>query len=221
MSWADVFGELIDGDDVEAAVLAHLQKWEETHLAAAMALKDPDSAIWPEGVSELKSYTVVHAANDNWPEDQLPMQLVYAPGLAEPPVSDGEGGIDVRYSCLITSIASGFDQADSKKLARLYASVGMLSMLQDPSLSGFARAVHWVDLNNFPVTRGVRTERNLMAVTVSYIIDVPQVIDVQAGVKVPLADPGVEPEVADPPNTTHLQVNPVAALAESGWFNES
>jgi hypothetical protein len=190
-----VFGRIIDGDDVEAAAIAHLKAWMPTYVAEVVRQKDPAKTLWPKGIEPVAEFALVHAANENWPEDQLPMLLFYSPGLADEPIVREDGLTDATYRLTVTSIASGFDTADAKRLGRVYASAAMMAMMQHPALGDFeAESVRWTDLQQFPITRGLEAERNLMAVAAMYEIVVAGVMNRNAGVPAPLAEPEKAPD---------------------------
>lgn len=199
MSDAQVFGPLLDGTDVERALLDHLEAWlgpagkVGTYVAALRRVKDPEQEQWPQGVSPLRDFTVRHAVNEKWPENQLPMLLAYCPGLAASPSTDGDGTVSAPYACTLTAIASGYDRADATALARLYASAALLAVQQHPSLGGFARDTQWSDLQNLQITRGVQDDRTLMGVALLFSIDVETIFDRTAGPAEPLEDPEQEP----------------------------
>jgi hypothetical protein len=204
MTAGDLFGISIDGDDIEAALLAFLRRWMPTYLPAIVREKDPEGKLWPGGVGDpaklgkpavlpIREFTVKHAAEEKWPEDQLPMLLAYSPGFAAPPVRHGNGQVDASFLINVTAIASGVDIDDTKKLARVYASAANLAIVQKPDLEGIATATDWVDMKNFPVTRGVEAERNLMAVANVYVITIEGILNHQAGPPDPLEEPDVSP----------------------------
>jgi hypothetical protein len=187
------FGPAIDGSDVEAALLAHLELWMPTHLPAMMRRKDPGKTLWPNGVKREITYSVKHAANEKWPEDQLPMLLAYSPGMSADPHMRGDGLMDADYVCVLTAIASGVDIADTKALARLYSSAAREAVLQHPALGDFAAQVRMHAERNFPITRGVEAERNLMGVSVPFTISVEGILNRDSGVREPLEDPDTPP----------------------------
>lgn len=196
-----VYGLTMDGDDVERILLSHLRARMPEYLpeirrqkvAAALALglaaDDPNlppAVNWPAELPPVESYAVVHAANEKWPEAILPMLIAYCPGLAQPPVIEGDGGVTAKFAVSITAIASGFDQADTKSLARAYGSAARLAILQHQDLAGDgasqAEGVSWLDMRNYQITKGVEGERNLMAVTDLFAVEIPQVLDRFGGV---------------------------------------
>lgn len=190
-----VFGQVIDGDDVEAAAIAHLKAWMPTYVAEVVRQKDPTKKLWPKGVAAVAEYALVHAANENWPEDRLPMLLFFSPGLADEPVAREDGLTDATYQLTVTSITSGFDTADAKRLGRVYSSAAMMALMQHPALGEFGAAhIRWTDLRNFPITRGLEAERNLMAVAAMYEVVVEGVLLTSGGVAEPLAEPDKAPD---------------------------
>lgn len=216
-----VWGPMVDGSDVERALLEHLKAWMPTMVPAVRREKDPAAERWSQGISPIASYTVRHAANEKWPEDQLPMLLAYCPGLYGQPKAEGDGVYSARFACTISAIASGFDMEDCKELSRLYASAARLAIAQHPALGGFAEGAEWIDSQNFQVTRGVEAERSLMSVSDVWAIDVAEVFNRDAGVREPLEDPETEP--GDPPlvTSTDAEVELVDELAGNGFFEDS
>lgn len=191
MTDLDVFGTLVDGEDVERALLQHLAAWMDTYIGWVRRVKDPAGTRWPDGVAKIESYTVKHAAEEKWPEDQLPMLLAYCPGLAEPPVRRGDGRIEAAYACTLTAIAASVDETDTKALARLYSSAALGAIVQHPTLGGFATETTLGDLRNFPITRGVEAERSLMAVAMTFVIRIDEIVNTDKGA---LGDPADDPD---------------------------
>jgi hypothetical protein len=192
MSGEHIFGPLIDGGEVEDRVIAHLRGWEPTHRAEIERRRADDHG-WDNGLAPIKDYRVTHAADDKWPEDQLPMILALCPGLAGQPSVDGSGKVTVPYTVGIIAIASGIDRADAKAIARAHLAVATLSILQHRSIGGLAESVKWVDGRNQEVTRGVDLDRNLFSASAIFQVSVPEAIDMSAGVAQPLSDPDTEP----------------------------
>jgi hypothetical protein len=199
----DLFGRTIDGDDVEAALLAHLQKWMPSYLGDAVRIKDPDAELWPGGVGDpadlgepavlpVREYTVKHAAEEKWPEEQLPMLLAHCPGFGKPPTYEGDGTVTGYYLVNLSAIASGASTDDTKKLARVYSSAAAKVLNQKPDLGGFANETQWMDSKNMRPP-GADRERNIMSVVNVLLIEVPNIFDASAGPEKPLEDPGTSP----------------------------
>lgn len=195
------WGEILDGADVEAAVIAHLRHWMPSTTAYVKRQKDPDNKKWQAGIAEIREYEVSHAdaAARHWPEDQLPMLVAQSPGMEGDPVEEGDGTVSATYGIMLSAIASSVTMADAKELARLYASAARLAMVQAPQLDAgtgdfFAEHVKMGAERNGQVRQGIEGERNLMICTVPYLIAVPQIMDVSGGPLVAPEDPEIEPE---------------------------
>lgn len=195
----DLFGITIDGDDVEAALLAHLEKWMPSYLADAVRIKDPDGELWPGGVGDpaetgvgsvlpVREFTVKHAADDKWPEEALPMLLAHCPGFGKPPAYEGDGTVTGYFLIHLSAIASGSTTDDTKKLGRIYASAAAKAIGQKPDLGGFARNTQWLDLKNMRPP-GADRERNIMAVVNTLQIEVAAMLDGASGPDKPLENP--------------------------------
>jgi hypothetical protein len=174
-----------------------------TYLGDAVRIKDPKGERWPGGVGDplelgepavlpVKEFTVKHAAQENWPAEQLPMLLAHSPGFAKPPAYEGDGRVTGWYLVNLSAIASGASIDDTKKLARVYASAAMKAIAQKPDLGGFAQNVGWLDLKNMRPP-GADKERNIMAVVNVLSIEVAGIFDASSGPDAPLDDPGESP----------------------------
>lgn len=199
----DLFGGTIDGDDVERALLEHLQKWMPSYLADAVRIKDSKAELWPGGVGDpqetgqpsvlpVNEYTVKHAAEEKWPEEQLPMLLAHCPGFGKPPSYEGDGTVTGYFLVNLSAIASGGGIDDTKRLARVYGSAAAKIIAQKPDLGGFATNTQWMDLKNMRPP-GADRERNIMAVVNVFQIEVPDIFDAKEGPSEPLEEPGESP----------------------------
>lgn len=221
-----VWGDLLDGADVEAALIAHLRHWVPAASAYVRKQKDPDETKWPEGIAPIREYGVSHAdaAAQHWPEDQLPMLIAQSPGMEDDPVVEEGGRVSATYGVALSAIASSITEEDAKELARLYASAARLAIMQAPQLDAgtgdfFADHVKMGRERNGQVRRGVEGERNLAICTVPYLIAVPQIMDVSGGPITAPEDPEVEPE--DFPKVKEGGGSAtVDALTEAGFFEQ-
>lgn len=199
----DQFGLTVDSDDVERALLEHLERWMPTYLGDAVRIKDPEGELWPGGVGDpselgmpavlpVREFTIKHATEDKWPEEQLPMLLAYSPGFNRPPTYEGDGTVTGYFALNLSAIASGSGTEDTKKLGRLYGSAAAKAIFQKPDLGGFARNCRWLGQRNMRPPN-VERERNIMAVINMIEIEVPSILDANEGPVEPLADPGTSP----------------------------
>lgn len=210
-----VWGAILDGSDVERALIAHLKWWMPAAINYLWRAKDPAGERWPGGVGPvredekptvipIREYGVSHAdaAAQKWPEDQLPMLIAQSPGMEDDPVVEEGGRVSAIYGVALSAIASSVTAEDAKELARLYASAARLAIIQNPQLDAgtgdfFADHVSQGRERNGQVRRGIEGERNLMICTVPYLIAVPQIMDVSGG---PIVVPeDVDEEVPDWP----------------------
>lgn len=224
-----VFGPSIDSSDVERAVLAHLAKWMPTYIGRLLRLKDPDKERWPEGIAEIRQYTVKLADNEKWPEDQLPMILVRSPGMTEKTTRHGDGQIDGKYGAVVLAIAEGAGQdpaEDARELARLYGRAASLALVQKPDMDGFANAVDMGEEDNAPISRGVEADRHLAVASCPFEIEIEGIMDADAGPDAPLEDPEVEPEdrptVKEGGGSLRIEqgAEAVDLLREGGFFSD-
>lgn len=225
-----VWGPLLDGSDVEKALLAHLRHWMPSASAYVRKAKDPDAERWPgrgDGtfIEPIREYGVSHAdaAAQKWPEDQLPMLIAQSPGMEDDPVVEEGGRVSAVYGVALSAIASSVTAEDAKELARLYAAAARLAIIQNPQLDAgtgtpFADHVRMGRERNGQVRRGIEGERNLMICTVPYLIAVPAILDVSGGPLVPPEDP--EEEVEDWPTVKEGGGSAVVeSLTEGGFWD--
>ena len=226
-----VWGSLLDGSDVERALLAHLRHWMPATSAYVRRVKDPDESRWPKRedgsfIEPIREYGVSHAdaAAQKWPEDQLPMLIAQSPGMEDDPVVEEGGRVSAVYGVALSAIASSVTAEDAKELARLYASAARLAIIQNPQLDAgtgdfFADHVEMGRERNGQVRRGIEGERNLMICTIPYLIAVPQILDVSGG---PIVVPDeVDEEAPEWPSVKEGGGSAaVEALSESGFFDQ-
>lgn len=225
-----VWGSLLDGADVERALIAHLKFWMPSASAYVRKVKDPAAERWPERedgtfIAPIREYGVSHAdaVAQKFPEDQLPMLIAQSPGMEDDPVVEEGGRVSAIYGVALSAIASSVTAEDAKELARLYASAARLAIMQNPQLDAgtgdaFAEHVRMGRERNGQIRRGIEGERNLMICTVPYLIAVPAILDVSGGPLVPPEDP--EEDVEDWPTVKEGGGSAVVdSLTESGFFD--
>lgn len=225
-----VWGSILDGADVERALIAHLKFWMPSASAYVRKIKDPAAERWPERddgtfIAPIRGYGVSHAdaVAQKFPEDQLPMLIAQSPGMEDDPVVEEGGRVSAVYGVALSAIASSVTPEDAKELARLYASAARLAIMQNPQLDAgtgdaFAEHVRMGRERNGQVRRGIEGERNLMICTVPYLIAVPQILDLSGGPLVAPEDP--EEEAPEWPRVKEGGGSAmVDSLTESGFFD--
>lgn len=226
-----VWGPLLDGADVEQAVIAHLKHWLPAAISYVRKAKDPDEEKWPKRedgnyVEPIRGYSVSHAdaVAMRFPEDQLPLIVAQSPGHEDDPVVEEGGRVSAVYGIALSAIASSVTEEDAKELARLYASAARLAILQNPALDAgtgdaFADHVEMGRERNGQIRRGVEGERNLAICTIPYLIAVPSIMDVSGGPLDAPEDP--EEEAPDWPTVKEGGGSAtVDALTEAGFFEQ-
>lgn len=213
-----VFGPSIDSDDVERAVIAHLEAWLPTYVAEIRRIKDPESKRWPDGIEDIRSFSVTHYEG-HWPENQLPAVIVQSPGEVDDPRIEEAGRVIGYFGASILCVAEGGDEEDSKILARLYASAVRMAMIQHPDLGDFANGVGMGPELNDAITRGVEAERSLAGSVRRYVLEVENVVNAREGPLEPLEDPEKPPEGWPEVKKGGGSVT-VSALRSNGFFDK-
>jgi len=110
-----VWGSLLDGSDVERAVIAHLKWWMASASNYVQGVKDPDGTKWPEGIEPIRGYGVSHAdaAAQHWAADQMPMLIAQSPGMEDDPVVEEGGRVSAVYGVALSAIASSVTEEDA------------------------------------------------------------------------------------------------------------
>jgi hypothetical protein len=191
-----IFGPSIDSDDVERAVITHLQSWLPIYIPAIRRIKDPNNERWPEGVAAIRSYSVTHYEG-HWPENQIPALVVQSPGEVDDPRTEEDGRVIGFFGVSIMVVCEGGGEDpedDAKTLSRLYASAIRMAMMQHPDLSGFSNAVGMGPELNDAITRGVEAERSLAGSVRRYVVEVENVVNLKEGPLEPLEDPEAPPD---------------------------
>jgi hypothetical protein len=78
-------------------------------------------------------------------EKQLPAIIVVCAGLADLPAKYGDGNYIARWLVGVGVIVSSRKEEEARRMARDYGAMIRATLLQQPSLGGFARAVDWID----------------------------------------------------------------------------
>lgn len=190
MPESDVFGPLVGGDDVEAAVEATLRAWLPSYLAQVSVRDGRDEDALP-----MPRQWVVDDETETIQPEQLPCLVISCPGLEDRPVKGGKRRYRGGWAVIVGVIVSAVDQASTHKLARLYAKAVRAVLVQKGDLDGFADSTDWLDeeYDYAPLEDG----RTLAAARVTFSVEVLDIADGFAGPTTPPADP--YGEVDEPP----------------------
>lgn len=166
-----MIGDLKGGNVVEKAVQEHIEKWMATYLRAVEPLGE-----YAEG--SLQDFRSIQTSPEfeHWPEDQIPGLLIVSPGMVQGSAKiAGDGMMRAKFICGLGVICSAGKQADANDLAKWYGIAIAALMLQNPSISGFARGCDLEDMSYDELgSDGIRTQATALVV---FSIDVPDVID--------------------------------------------
>lgn len=199
-----VFGGLVHGGIVEQAVGDTLKLWFPTYLREVERQHDRDQLALPAP----RSYQLVSESDDptRWLEDQLPSIIVMCPGFAEQPRHAGSGAYDARYSVSVAAIVSANTQGATRQLARLYGAAIAAILVQKPSLGGVANGLQWADESYDDIPAD--SARSLACVIEGFIVDMPAVLDSQAGPLVPDEEANEEGPEWPQVQTTDVELQP-------------
>lgn len=198
----NLFGPVIDAEDVEGAVIATLQKWGDTYIAEAENRKGLERGFLDR---PLPGHFQTTADFEKWPETPTPSVLVLSPGMKDKPTREGRGEYTARWIVGIAVICSADTEENANRNAKIYAAAFRTLLLQRPSLDGFAHGLDWEDerYDDLPA----EDHRSLAAGQVLVTVEVRGVGTSFGGPKDPTtgsepeadphADPGDWPEMED------------------------
>lgn len=139
MTASAIFGPIVTGADVEAAVIAHLKQWLPSYLAELERRTGRSPGVLPAP----RSFDTVNTFALK-PGDQLPACVVISPGLADTPHRRGDGVYNGWFRIGVAVCCSAATQADSNELSKLYAAAIRTLFVHKPSLDGFASGLELV-----------------------------------------------------------------------------
>lgn len=164
------YGSIIEGAQVEQAVIDTLRLWFPTYLAEFERRHSFAAGSLPLP----RSYTTRNEF-DKWEDEQIPAVIVVSPGLNGRPTRQGDGSYLASWIVGVGIVVVGVDPGNSNMLAKLYAACARLIMIQQRSLGGFARGVSWLDESYDDVPS--EATRTLVAGQVIFSVEVSEVLD--------------------------------------------
>lgn len=179
-----VIGRVVSAHDVERAVRATIERWQDTYLGELGRQQARDADALPS----IRSWNVTAAFSD-FPEAQLPSAIVVAPGTAS--VTRRGTGYEASWAVGVAVVVSAATEADTDQLAKLYAAAVRAMIVQHGTLGGLAEATVW-ESERFDdvLLEPPDAERTIVAAQVAFAVTVADVVDPAAG-------------VLDPPETDH------------------
>lgn len=136
---SSIFGPLVGGDAIEAAVVATMKRWLPTYLAELERRTDraPGSLPSPASWATVNEFSQTGT-------DPPPWGIVVSPGTVGEPERLGDGSFNVWWGISVAIIVTAESRQAANDLAKLYAVAVRAIMLQRPSLGDVAAGVEWV-----------------------------------------------------------------------------
>lgn len=181
-----IFGPIVTGQHVRAAVEATIKLWAPDYLAEVGERSGRERCDLPGFRSYVSAVDL-----DRFAEDQLPSCCIVAPGLASAPEKRGQNGAYMaEWSVGVGAVVMGPDRETTYELVELYAAAIRALILHHPSLGEFAAGVRWVDerYDDLPF----EDSRTIAAGVVQFNVGVETAVD-SYGPTVPSEDPCDEP----------------------------
>jgi hypothetical protein len=195
MSDEQIFGSLVDGNDVDDAVTATLQKWSDTYLnRMCRKIGQPEGWLPSPG-----SY--VHTNDPHYfPEDQPPVVVVAIPGLSGRPIRDGQKYYRAEWDVQLTIFVQANDRDATERLAKQYGAAFRELLLHKRSLGGFAAGISWHE-EQYGTRVSDRDQRTLGACELRFSVDVRDVVKTLGGPPTPITT-----EPSDWPTASSVKV---------------
>lgn len=150
---------VITGVDVERAVQATLKPRLDYYMPQ---LGYPPIRAW-----------VYSAEFDKFPEDQVPVMNIQVPNLFDEPTKLQMMYI-ARWAVICEAFVSARTEDETRKMARDVGALVRATLVQEPGLHGFARAVDWVGENYSQLPMIER--RTKATAEISFIVEVGEAV---------------------------------------------
>lgn len=176
-----IYGTVITGGDVRAAVRATIELWSDAYVYE-MARQ--------VGFDLLPLRTFGMFGGPTYPPDQVPGCIIVAPGIVGDPERRGDGLIDVRWSVGIGILVADATAESAMVRAEPYGAALRALMIQQGDLGGFAEETTWLDEETTPIA--YETDRVVAASSLQFSVQLRGVVDRFGGPLAPPDDPTVE-----------------------------
>jgi hypothetical protein len=145
-----------------------------------------------------RGYTYV-SRFEKFPEDQVPLVITIIPGITELPERTGNGAYSAVWAASVTVMCSARTEDETRAMTHEYGGLVRATILQQPSLGGFASHIDWMgeSYDELPITerRSAHAVENIFGVRVNDVVNAmelpfmpgdiypTEVVDVQTEVK--------------------------------------
>jgi hypothetical protein len=185
----DIYGDVIDADTVEIALVATLKDF----LPGALAHQERRR---PDLLTDLPPTNAGHfLAPKTWPmlsefdstvETQLPAVTVVSPGAAGTPTRDQHGAYRFSWRFQVSIEIAGRDERQARKLASVYLAAIRAALAQNRTLGGEVEQCRWIGGDD----HAVRTRHPQRAVySTNFEVTVRNVVNDRLGPETPPEDP--------------------------------
>jgi hypothetical protein len=188
-----IFGEIIDGAQVEDIVENFLQRWLPIYLAELADQRGESRDIWLQ-----------EGPQGNWPpswsrkaqfdyteETRLPAIITISAGIAGPPFHEGDGTYHATWMIGVAVLVSAKDQESTNLLVKRYGAAIRWMFIQHPSLEDpNVEGATWEDEAYDDI--GVVQNRTLASARMVFSIQMKNVANSLAGPVLP-DDPPPDP----------------------------
>ncbi len=179
--WGPDLGDMLATDEVERRVMAHVQAWTPTCVAAieskyGLAMRALGTVQSWDRASEFETF-----------DEATPTSvLVVSPGMTGPPVRDGEGKYRATFEVVLGVLVESTTSPEARDLVGRWARAMSLAMTR-PGLEGVHGAARWMgeefDVIPFEATR------TMAAARIPFEVEFEDVLETWAGPTEPLEDP--------------------------------
>lgn len=192
MSASNRYGQIVTPGMVERAFVATLELWMDDYLGELERVEgyDVGEVVRPAGIITASQFA-------KWPEDQLPLIMVIAPGTTGKPERHAQGRYNVAWAVTAAAIVSDIDELEARRLAGAYAGAMRAAILQHKMLKsplhpeGFAQFLSWKGEGYGDL--GFEDARTLDSCRVEFAVGVEDVTTEHAGPRTPSGSPGTDP----------------------------
>lgn len=137
-----VFGDIIDGDQIEQAMLAMLKLRLPTYIDEVAQQREHDLG---RGAYQYPKSWIVTREFDKWPENKLPCVIVISPGMVDEPVKRKDGKYTGSWYVALAVVVSARSPQGTNRTAKRYGAALRACVLQNATLEGALRGTRVKD----------------------------------------------------------------------------
>lgn len=180
----DIFGDVIDVDTVEQALIATLKAWMPSHLAHQERRAGLDAGT----LKPIKNWPVVSEFRTD-PQTKLPAIVVTSPGSVGAPTRNQKGEIRKTWRFEVAIVIGDRNEREARQLGSRYLAAITSALLQNRTLGGVAENTRNVgpDDHGYGQARAGGGQRAIYGT--AFEVDVRNVVNDRLGPPEPPPDP--------------------------------